>query len=132
MAASLVGKYEYDKNEKVADFYKGLHVPETMIERLVPKAGMKREITVDGNKITIVGSSPVTFVLDTEIEETNEHNYTFKSTAKLDGNVLIVDSKSVKDDVTLHRTYQTNEKGLMVVLTADQTDVVAKIYFKRV
>ncbi|XP_044743589.1 uncharacterized protein LOC123305823 [Chrysoperla carnea] len=114
MASTLAGKYEYKSHEKLVEFYKTWHLPESAIEKLVPKAGTTREISVDGNKITLDGGQPLT--LDSEVDETI-NNYPVKSTAKMEGNTLIVHSKSVKHEGNvLIRSYSADENLLTIAM----------------
>ncbi|XP_044743804.1 fatty acid binding protein 1-B.1-like [Chrysoperla carnea] len=130
MASALAGKYEYKSHEKIVEFYKSWNLPDNLIEKLTPKPGTKREISVDGNKITLDGGQPL--ILDTEVDE-NINNYPVKSTAKMEGNTLIVHSKSVKHEGgLLIRSYNVNENLLTITLTTNKVGLEAKIFFTRI
>ncbi|XP_044730251.1 uncharacterized protein LOC123293472 [Chrysoperla carnea] len=130
---SLVGKYAYVKQENLVEFYKSLNVPEAFVDKLIPKINSLKEFKVDGYKVTITGNYEATYILDKEVDETNEYNYTLKSIAKMEGNKLIVTSRTPEQpNTTLKRVYESNDRELIITMSCQKTPVIAKYYYRRV
>lgn len=55
-----------------------LDVPEAFVDKLIPKINSVKEFKVDGYKIIMLGNYEATYILDKEVDETNEYNYTLK------------------------------------------------------
>ncbi|XP_044733140.1 fatty acid-binding protein, liver-type-like [Chrysoperla carnea] len=127
--AGLNGKYEHIKNENVLEYFKGVGVTDEMIEK-IGKLPTTLEITISGNSVTLKSSKGTTFELGKEFEDKMPTGQVAKSVATLEGNKLTINS--TLDGKKGARSYETTADGLLVTLTAEETPIVGKRYYKRV
>ncbi|XP_044734009.1 fatty acid-binding protein, heart-like [Chrysoperla carnea] len=130
MAEALAGKFEHEKNENVLEYFKAIGVPDEVIEK-VGKLSPTVEIIVNGNSITIKGSTDSTFEIGKEFDDQVPTGAVLKSIPTLEGGKLVITSTS-PDGKKGTRTYEVTADGLIVTLQAEGCPIVGKRYYKKV
>ncbi|XP_044259931.1 fatty acid-binding protein, liver-like [Tribolium madens] len=131
----IAGTYQLEKNEKFAEYLMALGIPEDKA-KLADSLKPKLQVVVDGKKISLNSDSGVenassTFTLGEEVDEPMPHNFTLKSTAKLEGDTLTITSKAPSGKVGT-RVYKFSDSNLVVTLSADSSAPTGKRHYKRV
>ncbi|KAJ8961721.1 hypothetical protein NQ318_021321 [Aromia moschata] len=112
-----------------------LGVPEDKA-KLVENATTVLEVTIDGNKFRLqtdekLNSHVTEFVLGQEVDE-KFSSHTLKTIAKLDGNVINVESKEADGKPAGTRTYKFTDSGLEIEYNSVKDNYTAKRVYKRI
>ncbi|KAJ8961719.1 hypothetical protein NQ318_021319 [Aromia moschata] len=129
----IAGKYQLVENKNFYEFILKAGVPKDVAkERNEERPILK--ISVDGNKINLETSGKMknllNLVLNEETEETlgPQSLFTYKNFAKLEGNVLIVESKKPDGSRGRKRIYTFSDNGLEMEWVSERFGTAKHIY----
>nr|CAI5869341.1 unnamed protein product [Callosobruchus analis] len=123
--AQIAGKYKLEKNENFEELLKKQGVPENYA-KISDEDRPELAIEVNGDKIKIsteskLKNNEVEYHVGKQITEHLFSSVPLKSTAKLDGNTLTIESISPEGGAkSLTRVYTFTDTGLEVVGCEDQ------------
>ncbi|KAJ8922071.1 hypothetical protein NQ315_008712 [Exocentrus adspersus] len=131
----ISGKYEPVENVNFYEFLVKMGIPEAKA-----KVGNERksafEVAVDGDKIRFISginNKTTELVLGKEVEETLPMDIKVKSVAKLDGNVVTIESKKPEENFGGRRILTFTDSGLEMKIIVDKEGVPeAKRVYKRI
>ncbi|XP_008553338.1 sodium/calcium exchanger regulatory protein 1 isoform X1 [Microplitis demolitor] len=133
--SKIVGKYQHERSENLDEYFKTLNLP-YLVRKMIYISNPRKEITKEGDKwiiknITIMRTQVWEFLLDTEWEEVMPSGVTLKNTTTIEGDTLIIVSIT-EDGNKVTRRYDFDDNGIVLTMSHEKTDLVAKRYFKRI
>ncbi|KAK4881866.1 hypothetical protein RN001_005185 [Aquatica leii] len=123
------GKYVLEKNENYKEYLIEYGLSES-VAAMAEAYGKEITVSVDGKKYVFDdGANPSVFTLNEEYDEPIPvKQIVLKSMAKLDGNKIIITSKSPeKDEGTRIHEFTDSQ----YILTMTRNNITAKRYYKR-
>lgn len=132
--APIVGTYQHERNENLDEYFKDLGVP-YIARKMMGISSPRIEILNEGEKWTIrtvsmMRTAEMKFVLGEEYEETLPSGETLKNVTTMDGDSLVTVSYR-PDNTKLVRKYDFNDDSVILTMSNENSDAVAKRYFKR-
>ncbi|XP_019872500.2 fatty acid-binding protein, liver-like [Aethina tumida] len=128
----IAGKYSLKKNENFVPYLVALGIEEEKAKVADGLQNVEIEVIIDGNNITInsnsgIGNSSSKFIVGQEVDDPMPLGITLKSTAKLESDAIIVDSKG-PDGSTGQRIYKFTDAGLTITYTSSKGPEAKRIY----
>ncbi|XP_015179646.1 PREDICTED: fatty acid-binding protein 12-like [Polistes dominula] len=133
--APIVGTYQHERNENIDEYFKDLGVP-YIARKMMGLASPRMEISNEGEKWTIrtvsmMRTIELIFVLGEEYEETLPSGEILKNVTTMDDDSLVTVSYR-PDNTKIVRKYDFTNDGVVLIMSSEKSDAVAKRYFKRV
>ncbi|XP_057336082.1 sodium/calcium exchanger regulatory protein 1-like isoform X1 [Microplitis mediator] len=133
--SKIVGIYQHEKSENLDEYFKTLNLP-YLARKMIYISNPRKEIRKEGDKwiiknITMMRTQVWEFFLDTEWEEVMPSGVKLKNTTTIEGDSLIIVSIN-EDGNKVTRRHDFDDNGVVLTLSHERTDLVAKRYFKRV
>ncbi|KAK2576255.1 hypothetical protein KPH14_005621 [Odynerus spinipes] len=132
--APIVGTYQHERNENLDEYFKALGVP-YIARKMMGLSSPRLEILNEGEKWTIrtvsmMRTLETTFVLGEEYEETMPSGETLKNVTTMDDDSLVTVSYR-PDNSKIVRKYDFNDDSVILTMSYEKSDAVAKRYYKR-
>ncbi|XP_057336084.1 uncharacterized protein LOC130674690 isoform X2 [Microplitis mediator] len=112
--SKIVGIYQHEKSENLDEYFKTLNLP-YLARKMIYISNPRKEIRKE----------------DTEWEEVMPSGVKLKNTTTIEGDSLIIVSIN-EDGNKVTRRHDFDDNGVVLTLSHERTDLVAKRYFKRV
>ncbi|XP_034951785.1 fatty acid-binding protein, liver-like [Chelonus insularis] len=131
----IAGKYQHERSENIDEYFRTLGVP-FLVRKMMSVSYPTLEISQDGDKFTLKTTTLIRtqvseFTLGVEYEESMASGVTLKNTTTLEGDSLI--TISISDDGNkVTRRYDFTDDGVVLTMSHERSDQVAKRHFKRV
>ncbi|KAI4490890.1 hypothetical protein M0804_003834 [Polistes exclamans] len=133
--APIVGTYQHERNENIDEYFKDLGVP-YVARKMMGLASPRMEISNEGEKwsirtVSMMRTIELKFVLSEEYEETLPSGEILKNVTTMEDDSLVTVSYR-PDNSKIVRKYDFTDDGLVLTMSNEKSDAVAKRYFKRV
>ncbi|XP_014607049.1 PREDICTED: myelin P2 protein-like [Polistes canadensis] len=133
--APIVGTYQHERNENIDEYFKDLGVP-YVARKMMGLASPRMEISNEGEKwsirtVSMMRTIELIFVLSEEYEETLPSGEILKNVTTMEDDSLVTVSYR-PDNSKIVRKYDFTDDGLVLTMSNEKSDAVAKRYFKRV
>ncbi|XP_043505735.1 sodium/calcium exchanger regulatory protein 1-like [Polistes fuscatus] len=133
--APIVGTYQHERNENIDEYFKDLGVP-YIARKMMGLASPRMEISNEGEKwsirtVSMMRTLELVFVLGEEYEETLPSGEILKNVTTMEDDSLVTVSYR-PDNTKIVRKYDFNDDGLVLTMSNEKSDAVAKRYFKRI